>query len=236
MAKHPYRRERSSAIELRSYPLEMKRRADGEEKASTLEGYAAVFNRETVLVPADAWYKGSPEIREKIERGAFKRSLTQSDQRAVWNHNTDVVLGRRKNGTLERSEDEHGLRTVITPPDTDLIRDMVMSPIERGDVDQMSFGFRILDEAVLETKGLITITLRELDLIEVSPVAIPAYTDTEIALSARSSDRIEEFRARYTSESSVQHGHASEDAPVDMCHLDEELRLQWERELEDMAA
>jgi phage head maturation protease len=113
---------------------------------------------------------------------------------------------------------------------------MVMSPIERGDVDQMSFGFRILDEAVLETKGLITITLRELDLIEVSPVAIPAYTDTEIALSARSSDRIEEFRARYTSESSVQHGHASEDAPVDMCHLDEELRLQWERELEDMAA
>lgn len=234
MAKHPYRRERSSAVEVRAYPVTMTRSAG--EKAPQLEGYAAVFNRETVLVPADAWYKGSPEVREKLEAGAFKRTLKNSDQRAVWNHNTDVVLGRRKNGTLELSEDEHGLRTVITPPETDLIRDMVLAPIERGDVDQMSFGFRIVEEEVRETKGLIQIILREVDLIEVSPVAIPAYTETEIALSARSSDRLEEFRARYTSDDSVQHGHASGDAPVDMCHLDEELRLSWERELEEMAA
>jgi HK97 family phage prohead protease len=207
-------------------------RAGGGEQVPTLEGYAAVFNRETVLVPKDAWYEGSPEVREKINIGAFKRSIGISDQRAVWNHNTDIVLGRRKNGTLTLTEDEKGLRTIITPPDTDLVRDMVLAPIDRGDVDQMSFGFRVIDDSVTEERGLIMITLREVDLIEVSPVAIPAYTDTEIALSARSADRIEEFRSKY-SKDPAQHIHAEQSDPADMRHADEALRLERERLLEE---
>lgn len=184
---------RSREVEHRAFPFEMKRGAEGDNKLK-LSGHAAVFNRETVLVPANAWYKGSPEIREVIEPGAFSKTLKERDVRAVWNHNTDIVLGRKGNGTLELREDEIGLANDIFPPDTSLIRDMVITPIERGDVDQMSFGFRIIREKMVEENNVITFTLKELDLVEVSPVTIPAYPQTDIELSARSADRLEEIR------------------------------------------
>lgn len=234
MSKKAYKRERGSVVELRSFPLTMERAGTG-TASGTLAGYAAVFNRETVLVPKDAWCTGSPEVREFIAPGAFKRTIKNSDQRAVWNHNTDFVLGRRKNGTLNLSEDEKGLRTEITPPDTDLVRDMVIAPIDRGDVDQMSFAFRVIDDKITETRDLILIELREVDLIEVSPVAIPAYTDTEIALSARSADRIEELRSKWA-DSPERNGHAGTPAPVETLHLDADLVLEWERLSEEIAA
>lgn len=228
-------RRQSNAIEQRCYPVEMRSSSEGDKPK--LVGYAAVFNRETILVPRDAWYEGSPEIREVIEQGAFKRTIKNFDQRAVWNHNTDFVLGRRKNGTLDLSEDEKGLRTEISPPDTALVRDMVIAPIDRGDVDQMSFAFRVIEDSVLEEKGRITITLREVHLVEVSPVAIPAYADTEIALSARSATRIEDFRSKYAPvqqdhadksaalTNSAQEDHADETASVTKRHLDEAFRI-----------
>lgn len=234
-----YRRERASTMETRSFAIKL--RAEGSE-TKKLVGYAAVFNQMTTLVRADSWYKGSPEIREIIEPGAFTKSIGQSDQRAVWNHNTDLVLGRRKNGTLRLWEDENGLGNEITPPDTDMIRDMVIAPIERGDVDQMSFGFRVIADTVIEDSkaNTITIRLKEIDLVEVSPVAIPAYDGTSIGLSARSADRIEEFRQsrQAASGSGDEYDHSQADgpdqrdhagdAPVNMSHLDEQelfLRL-----------
>ena len=225
---------------MRSFPIQLRAAAEGGKR--TLTGYAAVFDQVTTLVRADSWYKGSPEIREVIERGAFSKSIKQSDQRAVWNHNTDVVLGRRKNGTLRLWEDENGLGNEITPPDTDMIRDMVIAPIERGDVDQMSFGFRVIADSVLEEDNVITIRLKEIDLVEVSPCTIPAYAGTSIGLSARSEDRIEEFRqlrqaattepgqqqTHSETDQTGQHDHAGDPAPVDMRHLDEELNLRLE--------
>lgn len=182
------------AIERRSFPFTAHREESDESGKLKLSGHAAVFNRETVLVPRDAWYKGSPEIRESIKPGAFAKTLKERDVRALWNHNTDIVLGRKGNGTLELREDEIGLANDIYPPDTQMVRDMCIAPIERGDVDQMSFGFRIIREKVIEEDDTITIELSELDLIEVSPCTIPAYPQTDIGLSARSLDRIEDFR------------------------------------------
>lgn len=236
----PYRRERAATMELRSFPIELRAAKDGDKR--TLTGYAAVFDQVTTLVRADSWYKGSPEIRETIERGAFSKTITQSDQRAVWNHNTDVVLGRRKNGTLRLWEDDKGLGNEITPPDTVMIRDMVIAPIERGDVDQMSFGFRVIADSVLEEDNVITIRLREIDLVEVSPCTIPAYAGTSIGLSARSEDRIEELRqlrqasnpapGEYDAHAEPagpgQHDHAAGAAPDDMRHLDDELNVRLE--------
>lgn len=241
-----YRRERSATLEVRSFPIELRAATEGEKPKLT--GYAAVFNRETVLVAANSWYQGSPEIREVIDRGAFAKSISQSDQRAVWNHNTDFVLGRRKNNTLKLWEDEKGLGNDIFPPETDLVRDMVIAPIERGDVDQMSFGFRVISDSVLDEDNVITIRLKEIDLVEVSPCVIPAYTDTQIGLSSRSVDRIEEFRQLrqaanptpapdqqqahaepvITEPTSAQHDHA--EAPVNMRHLDAALIVRWEIE------
>jgi len=159
-------------IERRFYPITdiEVRRVEGE--LPKLVGYAAVF---------DSLSEDLGGFREKISAGTFKKSIRRHDIRALWNHDPNYVLGRKKSKTLKLKEDEHGLKMTVVPPDTQWARDLLTS-IERGDVDQMSFGFRtIIDE--WEQKGKENIrTLKEVELVDVSPVTYPAYTDTSIAL------------------------------------------------------
>jgi HK97 family phage prohead protease len=110
--------------------LRVVRGDDGEP--ARLEGHAAVF---------DKWSVDLGGFREKIARGAFKTAIKDDDVRALWNHDSNIVLGRNTSGTLEMREDKTGLAISITPPDTQFVRDVVLAPIERGDVDQMSFAF-----------------------------------------------------------------------------------------------
>lgn len=216
-------------IEHRSFAFQV--RAEKPDGKPVLHGHAAVFNTPTILVPADSWYKGSPEIREIIEPGAFSKSIKESDQRAFWNHNTDIVLGRRKNNTLRLFEDESGLGNEIFPPETDLIRDMVLTPIERGDVNGESFGFRVIRDKVVEEDNVVTIFLRELELIEVSPCSLPQYPETDLSLSSRSAAQVEDIRKRLTppeeqrQESTPVPEHPEISAPLSH-HLDEQLFLR----------
>lgn len=152
-------------------------RADGAEQAPKLSGYAAVFDQMSVLLYG--------QFREQIARGAFAGSLAD-DVRALWNHDTNLPLGRTKAGTLKLDEDAHGLRVEIDPPATQAGRDAVES-IRRGDVDQMSFAFDVLeDEWDKNDVGEIVRTLRKVKLYEVSPVTFPAYPQTSV--SARAGD------------------------------------------------
>ncbi len=50
---------------------------------------------------------------------------------------------------------------------------------------------------MIEEESIITIYLKEVGLIEVSPVAIPQYDGTECELSARSTTRLEDFRSKW---------------------------------------
>ena len=111
---------------------ELRVKKDGDEPAR-IEGYAAVFNRDSEDMG----------FIERIAPGAFKKALKTSDVRALFNHDSNIILGRKSAGTLELKEDKKGLFMSVTPPDTQLVRDMVLSPIERGDVTQQSFGFSI---------------------------------------------------------------------------------------------
>ncbi len=177
-------------MERRSFEL----RAARDEK--TLSGHAAVFNQRTDL----GWFK------EEIAPGAFADSIANDDIRALWNHNSNFVLGRNKAGTLELSEDATGLAVKIYPPDTQAGRDALVS-IERGDVSQMSFGFEVVDQqwTVLEDKTELRTILRA-KVYEVSPVTFPAYTGTDI--SARSTREI--YEARPKSESPLFPEHESQ--------------------------
>lgn len=148
-------------------------RAEGEEKAVAIDGYAAVFNSKTNI---GGWFD------EVIEPGAFSRSLSDNgDIRALFNHNWDNVLGRTKSQTLELKEDEKGLNFKVELPDTSVARDLTIS-MERGDINQCSFGFFITDEEWNYNVEPALRTIKEVELFEISIVSIPAYDDTEASL------------------------------------------------------
>lgn len=152
--------------------LLIEERGEGEVKMPFLAGYAAVFN--TLSEPLCGF-------REKIETGAFKESIEQDDIRALVDHDSSKILGRNKAKTLILREDDKGLFVEIQLPDTTTGRDIAKS-IKRGDISQMSFGFKtISDEWYKEDEQDIR-TLKKVKLFDVSTVTFPAYPDTTVAV------------------------------------------------------
>jgi HK97 family phage prohead protease len=145
---------------------------DNDAGGKTLVGYAAVFDR---------WSEDLGFFREIIRAGAFRKTLSDgADVRALFNHDPNFVLGRTKSGTLRLEEDERGLRIEGDLPDTQMVRDLVISPIERGDIDQMSFGFRSVKDEWNE--DYTERELLEVQLFDVSAVTFPAYPQTEVGV------------------------------------------------------
>jgi uncharacterized protein len=145
------------------------------EKLTKIAGHAAKF---------DVLSEDLGGFRERIAPGAFVKSIGSSDIRALFNHDANIVLGRNKAGTLRLSEDLAGLAYEVDAPDTQLVRDMVLSPIARGDVTQCSFGFYTISDKWAKVDGEWVRTLLECDLLDVSPVTYPAYPQTEVAVRA----------------------------------------------------
>lgn len=169
--------------QLRSVSTEFKTREDGEDLL--IEGYFAVFDSNY-----DIW----PGASESIAPGAFAESLESDDIRALTNHNSDLVLGRNRAGTLALSEDTHGLwgSIRINPKDTDAVN--TRERVLRGDVSQCSIGFDILDEETeIREDGSVHWTIRKVKLWEVSVCTFPAYEETNI--KARQRD-LEEIKKR----------------------------------------
>ncbi len=161
-------------VEKRFFKTEFRitRKEDG--ALPKIEGYAAVFN-------SDSEDMG---FIERIRPKAFRDALKSSDARALFNHDPNYILGRQSNGTLTLTEDKKGLHMSVSPPDTQLVRDMVLAPIERGDITQQSFGFTIEKdswEGLDSDKPTRTIE-KVKEVFDVSPVTYPAYSDTEVAL------------------------------------------------------
>lgn len=144
------------------------------EDRPVIVGHAAVFNR---IADIGGYY------REKVQPGAFARAIKEDDVRALFNHNPDLLLGRNKAGTLRLSEDEYGLAYEVDPDmEISHTRDVVRM-MERGDVTQSSFGFFVRKQQWEEDeKGVVTRTIIEAELFDVSPVTYPAYTTTDVGV------------------------------------------------------
>ncbi len=146
----------------------------------TIAGHASVFD-----TPYDLY-----GFTEQVARGAFKKSLKEADVAALWNHDPNVVLGRKKSGTLRLSEDDTGLYYEVDLPDTQAARDLY-TLIQRGDVYQSSFAFEIVKESwdyPKEKDSMPLRTIKEVRLYDVSPVTYPASpsTDVDVARAVRS--------------------------------------------------
>jgi len=164
-----------SKIETRIYAddFEVRETSDG----MTLTGYAARFNQ-----PSEPM-----GFIERIAPGAFKRSLSsRNDIKLLWNHDSSMVLGSTRAGTLRLYEDDMGLRVEAMLPDTTAGRDAKVL-IQRGDVTGFSFGFTVPPEGDTWNTDGTERTLNSVRLLEVSAgVAFPAYPSTNGSASVRS--------------------------------------------------
>lgn len=170
-----------SGIEQRIAVEGLEIRAEGD--GMTLRGYAAVFNSPSQPLP----------FIETIQPGAFRDSLKndRNDIKLLWNHDTGIVLGSTRAGTLRLREDERGLLVEADLPMTQAGKDAAIS-IQRGDVTAFSFGFRIPaggDEWASASERV----LKRVNVHEVSVgVAFPAYTATDGTANVRTMNELSE--------------------------------------------
>lgn len=165
-------------VELRTLVgAEMHVLAAGDDNSSkrTLVGYAAVFDQ-----PTDATSLFG--FREVVRKGAFANSIVNDDVRALINHDPNLVLGRKKAGTLRLAEDARGLRIEVDLPNTSYADDLLEN-VKQGNLDQMSFRFRAVKERWTKPKDddLELRELLEVKTLDVSTVTFPAYPQTMIA-------------------------------------------------------
>ena len=164
-----------SIRQVRSVESKFTTRENGAEKR--IEGYFAVFNSN---------YDIAPGMSESIAPGSFSNTLN-GDIKALIDHETMYVLGRNQAGTLELRETKHGLwgSILINPNDQDAMN--LYARVERGDVNQCSFGFDILEEDTHFNKdGSVHWTIKAVKLYEVSVCTFPAYDETSV--KARQND------------------------------------------------
>jgi len=158
--------------ERRIFETRLEVRAVETSQAPMIAGHAAVFNQ--FSVDMGGWV-------ERMRPGAFANSITVDDIRALWNHDTNWVLGRNKAGTLRLSEDAQGLAIEIDPPEAQWAQDLMVS-IRRGDVSQQSISFWTLRDQWSVEGNLVVRDVYEVKLFDVSPVTAAAYEQTDVGV------------------------------------------------------
>lgn len=162
---------------------------DGKEY-SQIDGYAVMYNKRSDIM-YDYW--GDPWV-ERFAVGAFVDSLTERNQKALWNHEWSMPLGSVRAGTLGLMDGDEGLKYVIDIPNNTWGNDAAES-IGRGDTDGSSFQFRASEDMweIIKIDGeeIYQRTVLKAELYEVSPCTYPAYPDsTSEARSIKCRDHV----------------------------------------------
>lgn len=153
-------------------------RAATDDEPPKVEGYAAVYNQQADIA---GWFL------EEIQEGAFDDSIKEDNVAFLIEHD-GLPLARSGSGTLELSSDNHGLKMAseLNADDPDVQR--IVPKMDRGDLDKMSIGFRVLEQkwTYAQEKDEMDIrTIIKAQLFDVSIVTFPAFDGTEIALRSR---------------------------------------------------
>lgn len=185
--------ERQFRSNLTNFEAVRSKRSDSNDEELHIQGYFSVFNEN---------YQIGEGMSESIAEGAFTDTIND-DVRALIDHDTRLVLGRTKANTLYLEQRDKGLWGDITinPKDTDATN--LYARVERGDVNQCSFGFEILSEHYdMLADDSVHWTIDKVKLYEVSVCTFPAYESTEVQV-ARSKD-LEEIKKRKNDEWKIQ--------------------------------
>jgi HK97 family phage prohead protease len=145
-----------------------------EDDKMILEGYALVFNNETMI--GDEEYGFLEEIDSRALSGTKMKDVPMK-----YNHmDSFLIIARTKNQSLSLTVDSIGLKVRAELLDTNTNQD-IYKMVRSGLLDKMSFAFTV-DEQVWNREGRIpkrTITKIE-RLYDVSVVDTPAYDATSI--------------------------------------------------------
>lgn len=186
-------RKSSVVREEREFRLE-----SAEYDGRTIRGYAAVYNVDS------EWMGG---FYEQISAGAFD-NVMENDVRAYFNHDENYLLGRVSSGTLRISTDKKGLLYEVDLPNTTYANDLI-ELMKRGDVNQSSFAFLIEKDRWEQRDGVTYRIIEKVSrLLDVSPVAQPAYPDATSELKRRELENENKEEAKADT--------SSEDASVDV--------------------
>lgn len=169
----------TTSIERRYVPTEFRSRVEkrGGSDRLVIEGYAYRFHKRSQNLGG---------FVEQILPGAGAEAAESDDIRALFNHDASLILGRNVAGTLRLAEDSEGLPYEI---DADMrqsyVADLAIA-MERGDVNQSSFGFSALDTDWSLTEDEFPLrSISKMALFDVSPVTYPAYTSSSSGLGKR---------------------------------------------------
>jgi HK97 family phage prohead protease len=158
---------------------------DGEDEKMIVEGYAIVFDEETLIGDEERGFI------ETIDKNALKET-NMKDVPFKYNHNdVTLILARTRNGSLSLEVDEKGLKIRAELIDTTSNVDIYKS-IVAGLLDKMSFAFTVKSQSWDRSGKIPKRTITAIDrLFDVSVVDLPAYDQTSIQASARSLELVE---------------------------------------------
>jgi HK97 family phage prohead protease len=140
-----------------------------------VEGYALKFDQETQIG------EGKWGFKERISRTALD-GAELDDVVFNFNHNNNDILARTKNGSLQLTVDNIGLKIVAKIIDTTAGRD-IYRMIKDGLIDRMSFRARVKDQRWEPRKPgkMDSVEIRRFRrFFDVAAVSFPAYNDTMI--------------------------------------------------------
>jgi len=196
----------------RATPFALRAAEDGEDgDGLTLDGYAAVFNRETII---DSW---EGRFKERIAPGAMKRSFKETPPIVQFNHGHDSMFGSLPIASVESVREEvdpvlapEGGAHIIARMHDNWFVQPIRDAIASGSVNGMSFRFSVLQEDWHDAAGkkitdeedlrtqlrrtwmeevpdeeLLVRTLRQLKVPELGPVVWPAYSDTSVGVRSQ---------------------------------------------------
>jgi HK97 family phage prohead protease len=165
------------------------------EHRSALEIRAVGDRIVGLAIPFDVRSQDLGGFVEIVRPAAVDRALAaDADIRALYAHDPAAVLGRTPK-TLTLTKDTRGLAFTLDPANTSAGRD-ALELVRRGDVTGASFGFRTVKDAWHQDGGQAIRELLDVDLVEISLTAFPAYPQTDVALAQRS---LQAWQANLTS-------------------------------------
>jgi HK97 family phage prohead protease len=173
------------------------------QSSSYLVGLSSAFNEWTSIVDFPDY-----KVREIVRPGAFSAALAErQDVRSLFNHDPNFVLGRTTSGTLSLREVDRGLLAETRLSDSATVRDLVLLPVQRGDITGQSFAFlprnrgngettvdrgdgrmmirRAGERITIEVRDGVEYVDRELlsvDLFDVTVATYPAYSGTSVGV------------------------------------------------------